>query len=148
MEEISLSNCWQQCCKSYSIQEVLEAAQAGQHFKSCFQLVNLFVRGLFCLGILFLFLFFLTKLCESFWISMMYLGMLNPDPCLLPISASSGRGVLASGKNSISTSLAIATWLCSCCSLRFSPSFIFHLFYGKVVITLTHLPHGGVVRTS
>lgn len=55
MDEISLNNCWQQCCKSYSIQEVLEAAQASQHFR------NFFLFSSFIWGIVFCFVLFFDK---------------------------------------------------------------------------------------
>lgn len=71
------------CCKSYSIQEVLEAAQASQHFRSLFffspfQFLYFFISGfflfffcLFCLFALVCFLFFFGQSCvrasESLW---------------------------------------------------------------------------------
>lgn len=141
------------CCKSYSIQEVLEAAQASQHFRSLvfFLLFSFFIFSfqvsfffsfvcfvLFVCACLF-FIFFWTKLCESFWISMKYFWgcLLNPGPFLPPLSDSWWSFVSPAqppGSQHRGTDLPILTSLgcaaaaaCACPLIPFS-----HLYHGKV----------------
>lgn len=152
--------------KSYSIQEVLEAAQASQHFRSCFlfvvflSLFSLFVSwggGIpFVVSFFFSlwFVFWQTSVRAS-WTSMKCFGMLNPHSCQPPPVLQRGaQGVCQPSSRqqqhqqerwkitSISVSLALSPQLCCCCCQCFSPDFIFPTVLWKGRET-TSLPHRG-----
>lgn len=175
MDEISLNNCWQQCCKSYSTQEVLEAAQASQHFRSIFSFsACLFV----CLGfppppfffVLFGFWFFwqscvrASESLRNIW-GCLTLVPAHPFQCFQWEGRdwrwSAQPGILdgeqqhdrqergEKNKPSIFPHLLASRLGCAAAAAPASPQVSFsHLYHGKVGITLTRLPHRGVVRTN
>lgn len=161
------------CCKSYSIQEVLEAAQASQHFRSfffsflfslfiCLFQVSLSFFGFgFCFGFLFCFLFFVwfsfswqscVRASESLGnvFGDAYLILVPPCPLSVTICQPSPAPWLTAARDKpvhshISWPLSLAVPLLQPVLV---PVPFSRLCSGKEGKTLGSLPHRGVVRAN